>query len=142
MPVVSKINSGLKDRLANIGYKDILGITTFFDPRFKTFDFHDPAYTEYIKEIVISSVSLVYNSELEHQIREDTIIEDDAMKGFIIWNSFNSNISHFKPRKTAASRAINEIHSHREDDVIPRNKDPLNWWRIKKFKYPKLYKIA
>ena len=86
MFVVSKINSGLKDRLSNVDCNDILGITTFFDPRFKTFAFYDPAYAERIKEIVISSVSLIYNSELEHQIQEDTIIEDDTSKEFSIWN--------------------------------------------------------
>ena len=63
-------------------------------------------------------------------------------KEFSTWNSFNSNISHFKQRRTAASRAINEVHSYLEDDVIPRNKNPLNWWRTNKLKYPKIYKIA
>ena len=57
MSVVSKINSDLKNRLSNVEYNDILGITTFFDPRFKTFAFYDPACAERIKEIVISSVS-------------------------------------------------------------------------------------
>ena len=39
-------------------------------------------------------------------------------------------------------RTINEVHSYLEDDVIPRSKDPLNWWRTYELKYPKLYKIA
>ena len=62
MSVVSKINSGLKDRLSYVEYNDILGITTFFNPRFKTFAFYNPSCIECIKEIVISSVSLIYNS--------------------------------------------------------------------------------
>ena len=69
MSVVSKINSCLKYRFSIVEYNDILGITTFFDPRFKTFALYDPACAERIKEIVISSVSLIYNSELEHQIQ-------------------------------------------------------------------------
>ena len=76
MSVVFKINSDLKDRLSNAEYNDILRITPIFDLKFKTFAFYDPACAELIKEIVISSVSLIYNSELEHQIQEDTIIED------------------------------------------------------------------
>ena len=61
MSVVSKIKSGLKNHLSNVEYNDILGITTFFDPKFKTFAFYDTA--KRIKEIVISSVSLIHNSE-------------------------------------------------------------------------------
>ena len=80
--IVSKINTGLKDLLSNVEYNDILGITTFFDLRFKTFAFYDPTCAERIKEIVISSVSLKYNSELEHQIQEDTIIEETPRKNF------------------------------------------------------------
>ena len=30
------------------------------------------------------------------------------------------------------SHAINEVYSYLEDDVNPRNKDPLNWWRTNK----------
>ena len=59
MSVVSKINSDLKDGLSNVEYKDILGITTFFDPRFKTFNFYVPACAEGIKDIVYPSVSLI-----------------------------------------------------------------------------------
>ena len=58
MSIVSKINLGLKDRLSNVEYNDILEITTFFDSRFKTFAFYDPACAERIKEIVTSSISL------------------------------------------------------------------------------------
>ena len=119
MPVVSKINSDLKHHLSNIEYTDILGITTFFNSRFITFVFYDQACAELIKEIIISSVSLIYNLEFEYQIQEDTIIEDDTPKEFSIWNSFNLNISHFKPRRTAASHAIDEVHSYLQDDVIP-----------------------
>ena len=75
MSVVSKINSGLKDRLSNVEYNDVLGITTFFDPRFKTFTF---------------------------QIQEDTIIEDETTEEFSIWNSFDSNISHFLTKKNSS----------------------------------------
>ena len=139
MSVVSKVNSGLKDRLSHVEYNDILGITTFFDSRLKTFAFYNPACAECIKEIVRSSASLIYNSQLEHQIQDDIIIEDNISKEFSMWNSFDSNISR---RRTAASHAINEVHCYLEDDVIPRNKDPLNWWHTNKLKYPKLYKIA
>ena len=90
MSVVSKINAGLKDRLSNVEHNDILRITTFLDPRFKTFAFYDPACAERIKEIAISSVSVIYNSELEHEIQEDTI----PPREFSILNSFYSNISH------------------------------------------------
>ena len=55
---------------------------------------------------------------------------------------FDSNISHFKPRNRAASRAMNEVHSYLEDDVISLNKNPLNWWHTNKLKYSKLYKIV
>ena len=51
------------------------------------------------------------------------------------YGTFDSNITHFKPR-TAASRAINEVHSYLEENVISRKKEPLNWWRtnIQNFK--------
>ena len=142
MSVVSKINSNLKDRLSIVEYNDILGITNFFDPRFKTFAFYNPACAESIKEIVISSVSLIYNSELEHQIPEDTIKEYDTPKEFLICNSFISNIYHFKPREQQHRVLIIKVPSYLEDNVNPPNKDPLNWWRTNKLKYRKLYKIA
>jgi hypothetical protein len=40
------------------------------------------------------------------------------------------------------SLAIIEVQRYLEDDLIPRNSDPLQWWRNNKFKYPKLSLVA
>ena len=99
MSVVSKINSNLKDRLSNVEYNDILGITTYFDPTFKTFAFYNPACVERIKEIVISSVSLIYNSELE---------KDDTPKEFSIFGTLLFRIFlTLNQEISSISRAVN-----------------------------------
>lgn len=137
---ITKVKFGIVDRLRNIEENETLAMSTFLDPRFKTFAFSNPTCAEHIKEIVTNSISLLYNWQANTAEKE--IVDNAIPNELSIWNSFDSHITHFKPRGTTTSRAIIEVQRYLEDDLISRNEDILKWWRINKIKYPKLSQIA
>jgi hypothetical protein len=135
--------NGLKERLGNIERSNTLIVSTFLDARFKNLAFSDVTAAENTKKIVTEAVSEIYNYEANQQPTEiPDEIEDNTPTELSIWSSFETFVSAHKPRGTSMSRAIIEVQRYLEDDLIPRNSDPLQWWRNNKFKYPKLSLVA
>lgn len=140
--VISKLEAGLKSRLGDVDKNDTLAICTFLDPRFKNLAFCDSDRPAHIKDIVTTLVSERYSYQKHQTIQEEDITEGGSPKELSIWRSFDTYVSHNKPRGTSLSHAIIEVQRYLEDDIIPRKENPLQWWRTHKFKYPQLSIIA
>jgi hypothetical protein len=137
--ILAVLFNGVKERLANIERSNTLIVSTFLDARFKNLAFSNVTASENTKKIVTEAVSEIYNYEANQQSTEiPGEIEDNTPTELSIWSSFETFVSTHKPRGTSMSRAIIEVHRYLEDDLIPQNSDPLQWWRNNKFKYPKL----
>ncbi|XP_072392331.1 zinc finger BED domain-containing protein 4-like [Diabrotica undecimpunctata] len=141
--------TGLSERLGSVEKNKTLITSTFLDPRFKTFGFSEINSGENAKQCIISAVSEKYAEELRKKNISETdlcpetksTISTDSDE-FSIWSSFDKSVTVAQPRGTSKSRAIIEVQRFLEDEILPRNENPLNWWREHKYHYPTLSIIA
>lgn len=69
--IISSLQNGLRSRLGNVEYNNTLAISTFLDPRFKTFAFKNSDAVDIIKNIIIDALGeLITQSQNQSEIHE------------------------------------------------------------------------
>lgn len=149
--VLESLITGINNRLANIEYSQSLSLSTFLDPRFKTLAFDSPRAAETAKSLAINYVSNLIQNELqknrpipteaEHTQTEETDTEESELS---IWGTLSKKVCREadKQKGTSRSRAILEIQRYMEDEILDRKKDPIEWWRDRRYQYPYLSQIV
>nr|XP_022910336.1 zinc finger BED domain-containing protein 1-like [Onthophagus taurus] len=149
--VLQIFQSGIKNRLEKVHENRILCGASFCDPRFKLHAFTNQTAQGLVKEQMISAVTdmivKVSNSNEGTQdqnirINSSEEVNDDELS---VWSAFDKNTSDKAvPQETSSTstRAIIEIERFLECGLIPRNEDPLKWWRINGYQYPYLKRVA
>lgn len=59
-----------------------------------------------------------------------------------IWTEFDTQIQTSQQHRTAGTDAVIEMHRYWEERPIPRDGDPLLWWKMNEPTFPCLSKIA
>ncbi|CAG9839181.1 unnamed protein product [Diabrotica balteata] len=80
--------------------------------------------------------------KLDNSIEERLENEETSGDPDDIWAEFDKTASQYQPRGTTTSRAIIEMQRFMECDRLPRNEDPLKWWRENKYIFPHLAEVA
>lgn len=137
--VLAKCIQETVDQFSYMYTNDILLISTFLDPRFKDVIF-EPNIRENLKQRIISIVSTNIHQHSEQNISKSdgNTLKDDTLS---IWKAFQAKASEFRPtgkKDSTASRASIEIQQYLEDGFLPRNENPLQWWKINGHMYPHL----
>lgn len=144
--ILQALQSGLKNRLANVEYSHTLAIACFLDPRFKNIAFEDSGAAERAKKNVINLVT--QKTEYEPStIKENPkpvqmLQTEDNKDDFSVWHSYDNVVSSHQPQGTASSRAIIEVQRYIEAELLPRRMDPLNWWKQHQYNYPFLKQVV
>ncbi|KAG8232522.1 hypothetical protein J437_LFUL012678 [Ladona fulva] len=108
------------------------------NPRFKSVVFGNSA--DDVNKMIIDLLSQRMAGETGIEAHENEQIPRDADK-LSIWANFNKTVaaSSRLPQGSFTSRAIQK---YREDNILPRNKDPPLWWNEYKIIHPNLAKLA
>jgi hypothetical protein len=128
---------GINERLGNVERSNTLSVSTFLDPRFKNLAFSNLSSADNARK----NVQEALGEKLSAQLLKFNIAktdDDDKDDEFSIWGSFDQSVAVARPRGTVTSRAIIEIQRYIEEDLVPRNSDPLKWWREHTFHFPNL----
>ncbi|XP_023312348.1 zinc finger BED domain-containing protein 4-like [Anoplophora glabripennis] len=148
MKVVISIIKGLDDRLGNLERSKTFAVSTYLDPRFKAYAFKDEICAETAKKIVTAAVAHHVSLKAKPtgdqvekvpNTEDSRVDEDDELS---IWSSLEKSTATVKPKGTATSRALMEVQRYMEEDLLPRNDNPLDWWREHKYSYPYLSIVA
>lgn len=157
--IISSLQNGLRSRLGNVEYNNTLAISTFLDPRFKTFAFKNSDAVD-IKNFIIDALGeLITQSQNQSEIHEsepepstsaasnDSLVPEIATRDHLkvrysLWDSLDRSVSQFKPKATASSRAIIEVQRYLEDEALSRNQNPLAWWKNNKHNDPYLSQLV
>ena len=115
----------------------------FLDPRFKILDFKNENIADSAKKKVIAMVTAHLEESAVSSQFYDTVMEDEQDDSLSVWSSLDKRVASKRPRKgTSMSRAIIEVNRYLEDDVLPKNEDPLKCWRENQYNYPHLGKVV
>ncbi|XP_074037291.1 E3 SUMO-protein ligase ZBED1-like [Leptinotarsa decemlineata] len=150
--VITCILEGLRNRLGSIENNNLLTMSTFLDPRFKILGFSNDQVCDRVKKSVISHVTHVIN--VRESQKENTVVsgnDSPTLKAdqpnktdqkFSIWKTFEKKKSTFSPVGTAHSKAIIEVQRYVDEPPIPREEDPLEWWRKNAYNFPNLSELV
>lgn len=59
-----------------------------------------------------------------------------------IWEDFDIQVISAQQQQSGSSDSIIEMRRYAEEKVVPRNQDPLVWWRNHEQTFPTLSKLA
>ncbi|KAJ8937228.1 hypothetical protein NQ314_011983 [Rhamnusium bicolor] len=145
---INKLENGLRERLGNVEYSNILAMCTFLDARFKTFGFKNADAVERVRKNVISAVVGIIGNEEEksktvEEPDEENVATNEKESTFSIWYSIDKAVTGCqKYTENITAKALMEVQQYMEDDLLERRKDPLQWWRDYNYMYPNLSKLV
>ena len=134
---LSKCIEETVDQFNSLYSNNILLISTFLDPRFKDVIF-EPNVKESLKQSIINIVAtnVIPTKEQNISKSEESASDDNSLS---IWKAFQSKASQCRPTGAKKnSRASIEIQQYLEDGLLPRNENPMQWWKINGHMYPQL----
>jgi len=88
--------------------------------------------TNIIKKIKSNNIE-----DSSHSVEHQHSVATEADE-FSIWGTLNVHTSQSRPTNTSRSRAILEVQNYLDDVLVPRSKDPLEWWRQNYYNFPHL----
>lgn len=139
--VVMKLKNGFYARFSELTKNRILSVCTFLDPRFKTIPFgnNEGPVKKRVVDLVIKHLHVdnAQTGEVQGNAPQSQNIEELS-----VWEVFDKSAASSKLEASGDSRAQLEVERYIEDDLINRNSDPLEWWRIHRFNYPHLSEVV
>lgn len=147
-----------------------LAASTFLDTRFKNLGFCDTAKVETLKGQLMTDMQLVnQTSATSESAPEPTTSSSTSATSSAsaiapattssspvgaaasppaptakggIWAEFDTEVVASQQHRTTGSDVIIEMCQFSEEKVIPRDQDPLLWWKNKEQEFPILSKLA
>ncbi|CAL1542713.1 unnamed protein product [Lymnaea stagnalis] len=117
-----------------------LAVSTLLDPRFKRHAFTDATALELSHQRLLSELATVVQISDTPSLPSDPSYANDTAGSF--WNMFDRKVSEAGAMKTSASEAENETRRYFKEANIPRNANPLNWWKLNEVQFPHLKVLA
>uniref|UniRef100_A0AAQ5Y0H8 BED-type domain-containing protein n=1 Tax=Amphiprion ocellaris TaxID=80972 RepID=A0AAQ5Y0H8_AMPOC len=140
--LASQLAAQCQRHFQNIEHNHTIAASTFLDIRFKNIAFCDIRNVETIKSRIISNMQGMGCSEREMSSSEaSTSAECSASQGGL-WQEFDTRFLASQSNRTANTDTYIQMRRYMEEKVIPRNEDPLLWWKKNERAFPQLSKVA
>ncbi|XP_050725201.1 E3 SUMO-protein ligase ZBED1-like [Eriocheir sinensis] len=140
-------------RFHNLEGSIFMGAASLLDPRFKNVPFADPTNVEQIEKHLVSQMQGTDSAKTEVQAPSMSVkIEFPGScqtvtiqtKKSSIWAKFDAKIeeiAHISSTDPSTGPSI-EMRRYMEEAPIPREEDPLEWWKKHGVLFPKLQEQA
>lgn len=139
------LHQSLVKRVGNLEQNEPYQIATVLDPRFKLWGFTAAIDVEQLKTKVCRVIdgtafdepddSIELNSQTQTGIKK-------VRKNFDIWESLDEHSQKEKEVTSKYNAIQRELREYLADNRLPRNADPLDYWRHYKRRFPKLSQAA
>lgn len=132
----------MQTQFANVENNYKLAVSTLLDPRFKRHAFTDATALELAQQRLLSEIAAVVQNSDTQNLGGDSsaFTADSSVSSF--WNMFDRKVSEAGAMKTSTSEAENECRRYFKEANIPRNANPLNWWKLNEVQFPHLKVLA
>lgn len=138
--VLQELETGLQFRLSDVEYNETLAMSTFLDPRFKSYPFRNNDAFEKIKcTIVDNAVELMSLTENTSAVIKTEVT--DTERKLSVWDSIDEAVSLKQPSENKTTKAGSEVKRYIEAELLKRNEDPLKWWSKHDEDYPRLCEL-
>lgn len=131
----------MQQHFVNVENNYKLAVSTLLDPRFKRHAFTDAAALELSHQRLLGELATVVQNSDTPSMANDSQFGNDT-SGSSFWNMFDRKVSEAGAMKTSASEADNETRRYFKEANIPRNANPLTWWKLNEVQFPHLKVLA
>jgi hypothetical protein len=134
-----KLKEGLMQRFETVEKKTIWAAATFVDPRYKEHGFINVQNSESIKTEIIDRMQQSSGPQVAEEESVQQNVDQHLHDVDKLWGHFDSKIKHVKKSSASASGTpYNEIQRYTDLDLLPRQGDPLAWWKQNGQIFPQL----
>lgn len=139
MPLVSELKGQMRRHFANLEKSHLLAMSTMLDPRMKKMAFRDAGAAWQGEQRVVQELSELVPAANSNQGAQS--VDTPAASG--LWDFFDAQVAQSQsPKKGATNANVVEAMKFFEEPVLPRNEDPLDWWRANERDYQLLSQLA
>ncbi|XP_015377461.1 PREDICTED: zinc finger BED domain-containing protein 4-like [Diuraphis noxia] len=147
--MILKMGNKAKNRFAGMEDNYTFAEATLIDPRFKKKGFSSETYYIRSYQNVVGKISSIIKRKKQSINQEENIVTDNEQitmstekkETFDIWKEFDSQVKEVTTVRTDTSDAIVELDKFLNEPLIPRESDPLVWWKEMKRIYPNIYHL-
>lgn len=136
--MIGVLVSEVDARFRSLELNPLYAESTILDPRFKNYGFlHQYAFSEGKKSLIskAATVNIVSNTQEVTVLPNQT--DDDS-----IWNDFDSEVGSIVQSSNPTAAFIVEIDKYLHEPLLSRREDPLLWWKLNQYVYPRLFKFV
>lgn len=146
--MVALLSASMEKRFHRMEYNVLLSETSILDPRFKKLAFNaQGAVDEAVNRLITAAArhdpsnepSVLIPLPLEEE-EAIALIEEESPSP-TVWTFFDERATADKGKGNPTADATVEVRSYLEQARIPRNMDPLSWWKEKSCIYPRLTNV-
>jgi len=141
--------ANLSRRFLNIERNMAFAVAAYLDPRFKRNAFRDETALTATKEEIVAvvrrmeqqAVTQTSSASASATATTAAAASTSSDNGHdLLWGDFDSSLASIQPNPT--STAIVELRRYNEEDIVPRQSCPMEWWKSRALVYPHLVKLA
>lgn len=147
MDMAIRFITDLSTRFRNVEDNKLFAVSTLLDPRFKTYGFPEDKRSsvdnakKYLSNIAAKSVILSMDDPEGDNTQSDTAIVNIEKPS--IWDDFDLKVADAIKKQNPTAAAIIEVDKYFDEPLINRkSNDPITWWYMKRFTYPRLYEVV
>lgn len=135
----AELKRQLRRRFSQLESNHTLSASTILDPRFKKIAFSSADTAERTIERISGEVcNIIPDGTDESATTENT---EKSVHESDLWGSFDKKVAEASTRRTNSVESAVEIRRYVQEKNIPRQEDPLAWWKKHTSTYPHLSQL-
>ena len=124
--------------------KGVITVATLLDPRFKKIPFTSESLVEKMaRQIISDAAALASTSGNDADPSTSTQCpQTDSSSTSAVWQFFDSQVTSSTTARRPAILALTELEQYFKLPLLPRNEDPLLWWKQNASIFPLIKTVA
>ncbi|KAL0852134.1 hypothetical protein ABMA28_000371 [Loxostege sticticalis] len=148
--ILNNLRTGLISRFSLLERSGTFSICTFLDPRYKLAVFSDANEAKNTKkraqDLLMALIAEDEAAATDNETPDSSVAPPEENDKFSPWTILNKIVGTKQRTGTPLSKAIKEIATYLNDDILPVKNDktwncPLEWWRNHRYTYPNLVQL-
>lgn len=133
-----RLSYNMGQRFMSIEDKNVLAISTLLDPRFKKIPFSsEGTVARMSRQIITDAAALTGQSQIDTAPPTRPPPSSNS-----VWEVFDQQVAASTSSRVPSISALTEFDQYIKLPVLPRNENPLQWWKNNSHVFPSLQQVA